>query len=112
ADLPPARVAPARHGADGGGDGGWHRHRAPRARPGDGTGRRLPAMRIVHLVIGGEVAGGQLVALRLARAARERGDEVGFVAPERGPFTELAEREAFRVDVLPLRRSFQLGAAW
>src|SRR5207248_6527719 len=69
-------------------------------------------MRIVHLVIGGEVAGGQLVALRLARAARERGDEVGFVAPERGPFTELAEREGFRVDVLPLRRSFQLGAAW
>ena len=69
-------------------------------------------MRIVHLVIGGEVAGGQLVALRLARAARDRGDEVGFVAPERGPFTELAEREGFRVDVLPLRRSFQLGAAW
>jgi glycosyltransferase involved in cell wall biosynthesis len=69
-------------------------------------------MRIVHLVIGGEVAGGQLVALRLARAARDRGDEVGFVAPERGPFTELAEREGFRVEVLPLRRSFQLGAAW
>ncbi len=28
-------------------------------------------MRIVHLVIGGEVAGGQVVALRLARAARD-----------------------------------------
>jgi glycosyltransferase involved in cell wall biosynthesis len=69
-------------------------------------------VRVVHLVIGGEVAGGQLVALRLARAARDRGDEVAFVAPERGPFTELAEREGFRVDVLPLRRSFQLGAAW
>src|ERR671936_677694 len=69
-------------------------------------------MRIVHLVIGGEVAGGQLVALQLARAARERGDEVAFVAPERGPFTELAEREGFPVDILPLRRTFQLGAAW
>jgi glycosyltransferase involved in cell wall biosynthesis len=69
-------------------------------------------MRIAHLVIGGEVAGGQLVALRLARAARDRGDEVGFVAPEHGPFTELAEREGFRVEVLPLRRSFQLAAAW
>jgi glycosyltransferase involved in cell wall biosynthesis len=69
-------------------------------------------MRIVHLVIGGEVAGGQAVALRLARAARERGDEVSFVAPERGPFTELVAREGFDVDVLPLRRSFQLGAAW
>ena len=69
-------------------------------------------MRIVHLVIGGEVAGGQMVALRLARAARERGDKVSFVAPERGPFTELAASEGFGVDVLPLRRSFQLGTAW
>ena len=69
-------------------------------------------MKIVHLLIGGDVAGGQAVALRLARAARDRGDEVAFVAPERGPFTELAEREGFPVDVLPLRRSFQLGAAW
>jgi glycosyltransferase involved in cell wall biosynthesis len=69
-------------------------------------------MRIVHLVIGGEVAGGQVVALQLARAARDRGDEVSFVAPERGPFTELATREGFGVDVLSLRRSFQLGAAW
>ena len=72
----------------------------------------MPKMRIVHLLIGGDVAGGQLVALRLARAARARGDEVAFVAPERGAFTELAAREGFPVDVLPLRRSFQLVAAW
>jgi glycosyltransferase involved in cell wall biosynthesis len=69
-------------------------------------------MKIVHLLIGGEVAGGQAVALRLARAARDRADEVAFVAPEHGPFTELAEREGFRVDVLPLRRSYQLATAW
>jgi glycosyltransferase involved in cell wall biosynthesis len=69
-------------------------------------------VRIVHLVIGGDVAGGQLVALRLARAARARGDEVAFVAPERGPFTELAAREGFAVEILPLRRTFQLAAAW
>jgi glycosyltransferase involved in cell wall biosynthesis len=69
-------------------------------------------MRIVHLVIGGEVAGGQLVALQLARAARARGDEVSFVAPERGPFTELAGNEGFAVHVVPLRRSFQLASAW
>jgi glycosyltransferase involved in cell wall biosynthesis len=69
-------------------------------------------MRIVHLVIGGDVAGGQLVALRLARAARARGDDVAFVAPERGPFTELGAREGFPVAILPLRRTFQLGTAW
>lgn len=72
----------------------------------------MPAVRIVHLVIGGDIAGGQRVAIQLARAARARGDEVAFVAPERGPFTELAERDGFPVDVLPLRRSFQLVTAW
>jgi glycosyltransferase involved in cell wall biosynthesis len=69
-------------------------------------------MKIAHLVIGGDVAGGQLVALRLARAARARGDEVSFVAPEQGSFTELAAKEGFAVDLLPLRRSFQLAGAW
>jgi glycosyltransferase involved in cell wall biosynthesis len=67
-------------------------------------------MKIVHVVIGGEVAGGQAIALRLARAARDRGDEVAFVAPERGRFTEQADSEGFRVHLLALERSFQVGA--
>src|SRR5439155_11774502 len=104
-------VPAPRHGADGRGDRGRDRHRARRPRA-SGRARGGVQMRIVHLVIGGEVAGGQVVALRLARGARERGDEVAFVAPERGPFTELAAQEGFAVEVLPLRRSFQLGAAW
>jgi hypothetical protein len=41
-------------------------------------------VRIVHLVIGGEIAGGQLVALQLARAARDRGDVASFVSPSDG----------------------------
>ena len=36
-------------------------------------------MTIAHLVIGGDVAGGQLVALTLARAASARGDRVVFL---------------------------------
>ena len=59
-------------------------------------------MKIVHLVIGGEVAGGQIVALRLARAARERGHDVSFVSPSSGAFVELAQGEGFPVDVVPL----------
>lgn len=59
-------------------------------------------LRIVHLVIGGEVAGGQLVALELARAARARGHEASFVSPSGGAFVELARREGFRTRVLPL----------
>ena len=56
----------------------------------------------MHLVIGGEVAGGQLVALRLARAARERGHDVTFVSPSSGAFVELGARRRLPVDVVPL----------
>ncbi|HUP32896.1 MAG TPA: glycosyltransferase family 4 protein [Gaiellaceae bacterium] len=65
-------------------------------------------MKIVHLLIGGEVAGGQLVALRLARAARDRGWEAVFVSPSAGSFVELAEREGFRILVVPLGGALDL----
>ena len=68
-------------------------------------------MKVVHLVIGGDVAGGQAVALRLARAVRERGGDAAFVAPERGPFTQRAEREGYDVHVVDLRRAFRLDGA-
>jgi glycosyltransferase involved in cell wall biosynthesis len=54
-------------------------------------------VRVAHLVIGGDVAGGQLVALRLSHALHERGDDALFVAPARGAFTERAESEGYRV---------------
>jgi glycosyltransferase involved in cell wall biosynthesis len=66
---------------------------------------------IAHLVIGGDVAGGQIVALQLARAAQARGDRVLFVAPARGPFTELVEREGMTVRLLDVSRIFRVGDA-
>ena len=68
-------------------------------------------MKVVHLVIGGDVAGGQAIALRLAQAMREHGGDAAFVAPERGPFTERAEREGYAVHLLDVRRSFRLDGA-
>jgi glycosyltransferase involved in cell wall biosynthesis len=64
-------------------------------------------MKVAHLLIGGDVAGGQLVALQLARALRARGDDALFVTPARGAFTKLAEAEGFRArraDVARLHR--------
>ena len=49
-------------------------------------------MRIVHQVLSGDVAGGQLVALRLARAARDAGHDVCFTSPTDGPFIERRPR--------------------
>jgi glycosyltransferase involved in cell wall biosynthesis len=68
-------------------------------------------MRILHVCIGGEVAGGQVVALQLAHAARNRGDWVELVVPGRGPFSERAESEGFPVHVLDLNRTYRVGAA-
>jgi glycosyltransferase involved in cell wall biosynthesis len=69
-------------------------------------------MTIAHLVITGDVGGGQLVALQLARAARAAGHDAFFIAPAPGAFVELAQSEGFTVDIVPLRRSFHLRAAW
>lgn len=68
-------------------------------------------MRIAHLVIGGDVAGGQMVALELARAARARGDDVLFVSPSEGSFTRLVEGEGMRVLRADLSRTFRVGDA-
>jgi glycosyltransferase involved in cell wall biosynthesis len=65
-------------------------------------------VRIVHLVIDGEIAGGQLVALELARAARERGDLVSFVAPVDGPFAQRAREEGFAVDLVAVGRTYRV----
>lgn len=65
-------------------------------------------MRIVHLVIGGEIAGGQLIALQLARGARDRGDVVSFVSPADGPFAVRAREEGFAVDLADLGRTHRI----
>jgi len=57
---------------------------------------------VAHQILSGEIAGGQLVALTIARATRDRGHEPLFLSPVPGPFLELAEREGFRTRVVPL----------
>jgi glycosyltransferase involved in cell wall biosynthesis len=69
-------------------------------------------MKIAHLVIGGQVGGGQLIALRLARGAQQRGDDALVVSPSPGPFLELAAGHGIATRVLPLGRSFDLRGAW
>jgi glycosyltransferase involved in cell wall biosynthesis len=68
-------------------------------------------MRVAHLVISGDVAGGQMVALELARAARARGDDVLFLSPGRGAFTDLVERDGMRVLPVDVARTYRLGGA-
>jgi glycosyltransferase involved in cell wall biosynthesis len=67
-------------------------------------------VRIAELVGDGEVAGGQLVALAIARAARDAGHDVRFVAPAAGAFTELAGADGFAVHVVPLGGALDVRA--
>jgi glycosyltransferase involved in cell wall biosynthesis len=66
---------------------------------------------VTQVVIGGDVAGGQVVALQLARAARARGDDVRFVVPHGGRFADLAAAEGFGVALADVNRLFRLGGA-
>jgi len=68
-------------------------------------------VRIVQLVTSGDVAGGQLVAGQIARAARERGDEVSFVSPTSGPFLDLVVAEGFDATLLDVTRTYRVGGA-
>lgn len=67
-------------------------------------------MKIVHVVIGGDVAGGQIVALQLARAARTVGHEVSFVSPSPGPFVDRLASEGFPVRIAPIGGVFDVRA--
>ncbi len=69
-------------------------------------------MKIVHQVLSGDVAGGQLVALQLARAAREAGHDVRFSSSTDGPFLGLARREGFDAEVIPIRGALDARALW
>jgi glycosyltransferase involved in cell wall biosynthesis len=68
-------------------------------------------VRIVQLLIGSGVAGGQQVALRLARAARARGDEIAFVLPDEGRLTERLRSEGFPFAFADLNRTFRVRDA-
>ncbi len=68
-------------------------------------------MRIAHLVTGGELAGGQAVALQLALAAREAGHEALFFSPTRGELLDRAATEGFATELVDVRRTLRLGGA-
>jgi glycosyltransferase involved in cell wall biosynthesis len=64
--------------------------------------------RIVHVVISGEIAGGQKVCLAIVKDRLLLGDDVVVVAPASGPFTEQCAEFA-RVELL---RSGRLWDLW
>jgi glycosyltransferase involved in cell wall biosynthesis len=68
-------------------------------------------MRIAHLVTSGELAGGEVVALQLAIAAREAGHEALFVSPTLGELVDRAAAEGFATELVDVRRTTRLRGA-
>jgi glycosyltransferase involved in cell wall biosynthesis len=68
-------------------------------------------MRIAHLVTSGELAGGEVVALQLAVAAREVGHEAFFVSPTSGELTDRAAAEGFATELVDVTRTTRLHGA-
>lgn len=67
-------------------------------------------MNIVHVVIGGDVAGGQIVALQLARAACDAGHDASFVSPSPGEFVDRVRSEGFPVRIVSIGGAFDVRA--
>jgi glycosyltransferase involved in cell wall biosynthesis/ubiquinone/menaquinone biosynthesis C-methylase UbiE len=67
-------------------------------------------VRLTHVVIGGDIAGGQIVALQLARAARGAGHDVRFISPSEGPFLVLARSNGFDVAIVQITGALDIAA--
>jgi len=68
-------------------------------------------LKIAHLITGGEVAGGQAVALGFARAARRAGHDAVFLSPSTGAFTEAAAAEGFESVLVDVTRTIRISGA-
>jgi glycosyltransferase involved in cell wall biosynthesis len=68
-------------------------------------------VKIVQQVISGDLAGGQLVALRIAGAARAAGHESLIVSPSAGPLLDRARDENLATRIVPLGRSYRVDDA-
>jgi glycosyltransferase involved in cell wall biosynthesis len=64
--------------------------------------------RIVHVVISGEMAGGQKICLDIVKDRLVVGDDVVVVAPEQGPFTEQCG-DLVPVELLRSERLWDIG---
>jgi L-malate glycosyltransferase len=68
-------------------------------------------VKVAHLVIGGEVAGGQVVCRKIIEALLGRGDEALVVSPTPGAFTYQMEALGVPVHLMSFGRSFDLRGA-
>lgn len=68
-------------------------------------------MKILYLVIDGEITGGNIICLRIIEEALRRGHEAIINYSSEGKFTEIIREKGLKAYNIDTRRSFYLGSA-
>ncbi len=63
-------------------------------------------MNVLHAVIHGEVAGGQMVCLQIIEALVQQGHQALVISPSEGPFTELLRKKKISVFIMPFEKTY------
>ncbi len=69
-------------------------------------------MKIAHLIVGGDVSGGQKVCKQIIDASIKRGDEIVVVSPYDGDFTQILLKEGIPVYYIPFKKTYHFSNAF
>lgn len=69
-------------------------------------------MKILHIVINGEVAGGQIVCQQIIERLLLEGHEALVVSPSEGPFTDRLRKKRIPVFLLPFEKTYSFHRAF
>ncbi len=63
-------------------------------------------MKVLHAVIHGEIAGGQIVCLQIIEALIREGHQALVISPTEGPFTELLRKKKIPFALIPFEKTY------
>ncbi|MBI3999788.1 MAG: GT4 family glycosyltransferase PelF [Candidatus Omnitrophica bacterium] len=69
-------------------------------------------MKVAHVIVGGEVAGGQVICERIIEALRRQGDLAIVVSPTGGNFAERLMEKQIPVHLIPFRKTYHVQNAF
>lgn len=69
-------------------------------------------MKVAHVVVSGEIAGGQIICLKMIEALKKRGGEAIVISPTAGVFTHGLTKDQIPVHFLPFRKTYHFHNAF
>ncbi|MBI4398590.1 MAG: glycosyltransferase family 4 protein [Candidatus Omnitrophica bacterium] len=69
-------------------------------------------MKVAHVIVGGEVSGGQIVCQSIVEALQARGDGVIVISPTPGAFADRMQAQGIPVFFIPFAKSYHMQNAF